>query len=43
MTGFLGWLIARSMLETRGFTWAWFIHFFSDIPVFVFLAIGSVS
>ena len=42
MTGFLGWLMAKSMLETQGFFWAWFIHFVNDIPVFVFLAMGSI-
>jgi len=42
MTGFLGWLMAKSMLETRGFFWAWFIHFVADIPVFAFLAMGSI-
>ena len=42
MTGFLGWLMAKSMLETKGFFWAWFIHFVNDIPVFVFLAMGSI-
>jgi hypothetical protein len=42
MIGFLGWLMAKSMLETKGFFWAWFIHFVSDIPVFCFLAMGSI-
>ena len=42
MTSFLGWWMAKSMLETKGFFWAWFIHFVNDIPVFVFLAMGSV-
>ncbi len=43
MTGFLGWWLAKSMLETKGFFWAWCIHFVNDIPVFVFLAMGSVA
>jgi len=42
MTGFLGWLMGKSMLETKGFLWPWFIHFVSDIPVFFFLAMGSI-
>jgi hypothetical protein len=42
MIAFLGWLMAKSMLETQGFFWAWFIHFVNDIPVFVFLAMGSI-
>ena len=42
MIAFLGWWMAKSMIETRGFVWAWFIHFVNDIPVFAFLAIGSM-
>ena len=40
---FLGWILARSMLETRGLTWAWFIHFVQDVLIFGFLAMGAVS
>jgi len=40
---FLGWILARSMLETRGLTWAWFIHFVQDVLIFGFLAIGAVT
>jgi len=39
---FLGWILARSMQETRGLFWAWFIHFWQDIWIFSFLAIGSI-
>jgi membrane protease YdiL (CAAX protease family) len=38
-----GWLMGKSMLETRGFTWAWFIHFCMDVVVFFFMALGAVS
>lgn len=38
-----GWLLGRSMLETKGFFWAWFIHFGMDVCIFTFLAAGSVS
>jgi len=38
-----GWLIGKSMLETRGFTWAWFIHFCMDVVVFFFIAVGSIT
>jgi membrane protease YdiL (CAAX protease family) len=38
-----GWLMGKSMLETRGFTWAWFIHFCMDVVVFTFIALGSVT
>jgi hypothetical protein len=43
MATFLGWLLGKSMLETRGFFWAWFIHFLQDVLIFSFLAIGSVT
>jgi membrane protease YdiL (CAAX protease family) len=38
-----GWLMGKSMLETRGFTWAWFIHFCMDVTIFFFIALGSVK
>ena len=41
MAGFLGWFLGKSMLETRGLWWAWFIHFWQDVLIFAFLAIGS--
>jgi membrane protease YdiL (CAAX protease family) len=43
MAAFLGWLLGKSMLETKGFFWAWFIHFLQDVLIFSFLAIGSVT
>jgi uncharacterized protein len=43
MAGFLGWFLGKSMLETRGFWWAWFIHFWQDVLIFSFLAIGSIT
>lgn len=36
---FMGWILAKSMLETRGFFWAWWIHFLSDIVIFFFLTV----
>jgi membrane protease YdiL (CAAX protease family) len=42
MATFLGWLLAKSMHETRGLFWAWFIHFWQDVWIFSFLAIGSI-
>jgi membrane protease YdiL (CAAX protease family) len=42
MAGVLGWLLGKSMLETKGFFWAWFIHFLQDVLIFSFTAIGSV-
>ena len=43
LAGFLGWLLARSMQETRGLFWAWFIHFLQDVWIFAFMAIGSIN
>ena len=43
MAGFLGWFLGKSMLETRGLWWAWFIHFWQDVLIFSFLALGSIT
>lgn len=43
MATFLGWFLGKSMLETRGLWWAWFIHFWQDVWIFLFLAIGSIA
>ena len=43
MSGVLGWLLGKSMLETRGYFWAWFIHFTQDIIVFAFVALGMIG
>jgi hypothetical protein len=43
MATFLGWFLGKSMLETRGLFWAWFIHFWQDVLIFIFMAIGSVT
>jgi uncharacterized protein len=43
LAGFLGWFLGKSMLETRGLWWAWFIHFWQDVWIFLFLAIGSIT
>lgn len=43
MATFLGWLLGKAMIETKGFFWAWFIHFLQDIWIFSFMALGSVT
>ncbi|MEW5828308.1 MAG: CPBP family intramembrane glutamic endopeptidase [Chloroflexota bacterium] len=35
MAGFLGWLLALSLLETQGLFLAWAIHFVQDVVIFV--------
>jgi membrane protease YdiL (CAAX protease family) len=39
--GLVGWLFARSMLETRGLAWPWFLHFVLDAVIFTFLAMQA--
>jgi membrane protease YdiL (CAAX protease family) len=43
MTGFLAWLIGKSVLETRGLFWAWFIHFCPDVVIFASYALSWVN
>lgn len=38
LTVYLGWIAAKSMIETRGFQWAFLIHFIGDFIIFVFWA-----
>lgn len=40
LPGFLAWLLGKSMLETKGFAWPWFIHFVADIVVFISYALN---
>lgn len=35
MAGFLGWLLAMSLVETQGLFIAWAIHFVQDVVIFV--------
>lgn len=34
MSGLLGWILAKSVIETRGLGWALFIHFLQDLVIF---------
>jgi membrane protease YdiL (CAAX protease family) len=34
MAGLLGWVLAKSVLETRSLGWALFIHFLQDVVIF---------
>ena len=43
MPAFLGYVLGKSMLETRGIAWAWLIHFGMDVVVFGFLALGIMA
>ena len=39
MTGFLAWLLGKSILETKGLWWAWFMHFVPDVVIFASYAV----
>jgi len=43
MAGFLGWLLGKAMVETRGMFWPWCIHLVQDVLIFSFMAIGAVA
>lgn len=40
MAGFLGWLLTKSIIETKGIGVAWVVHFVQDIVIFGFLLIS---
>lgn len=42
-TSFFGWILSRSMLETKGLFWPWFIHLWADVVIFSFMAIGAMQ
>lgn len=43
MAAALGWILNKTMLETHGFVWPWFIHFCQDALVFSFMALGAIA
>jgi len=43
MTAFLAWLLGKSILETNGLLWAWFIHFLPDVVIFLSYATAWVQ
>jgi membrane protease YdiL (CAAX protease family) len=38
MAGYLGYISAKSMVETRGIIWAFLIHFIGDVIIYAFWA-----
>ncbi|MFZ2781940.1 MAG: CPBP family intramembrane glutamic endopeptidase [Rectinemataceae bacterium] len=34
LAGFLGWLLSKSIIETKGIFWSWLIHCLQDIIIF---------
>lgn len=43
LTGFLGYLFGKCMLETKGVLMSWFLHFISDVPVLFFTAVYAIQ
>jgi hypothetical protein len=41
LAGVGGWFFAKSMIETRGMAWAWFLHFLADFTVYLLLLLGG--
>ena len=42
MSFVLGYFLSKSMQETKSFFWPRFIHFWQDVAIFSFMAIGSI-
>ncbi|MCB2210296.1 CPBP family intramembrane metalloprotease [bacterium] len=42
MSFVLGYFLSKAMVETKGFFWPWFIHFWQDVAIFSFMAIGAI-
>ena len=40
---FMGWILGKGMLETRGFFWTWWIHLLSDIAIYSFLTMALLK
>jgi membrane protease YdiL (CAAX protease family) len=43
MAAIAGWIWGRSMIETKGFGWAFLTHMVMDMIIFAFLALGAQS
>lgn len=43
MAGLLGWLLAKSVVETNGIFWALFIHFLQDVVIFSVFILAAAS
>jgi hypothetical protein len=40
---FMGWILGKGMVETRGLFWSWWIHWLSDIVIFTFLTVALLK
>ncbi|MCG7983338.1 MAG: CPBP family intramembrane metalloprotease [Candidatus Thiodiazotropha lotti] len=43
MAGFLGWFLAKSVMETHGIFWAWSIHLFQDVVIYIGFILSRIS
>jgi len=43
MSSLLGWLLAKSVIETGGYFWAWSIHFLQDIVIISALLLFAIT
>ena len=41
MGAFIGWFLAKSINETKGFFWAWSIHFIQDVVILFFIFMSN--
>jgi membrane protease YdiL (CAAX protease family) len=41
LAGVGGWFFAKSMIETQGIAWAWFLHFLADFTVYLLLLLAG--
>jgi membrane protease YdiL (CAAX protease family) len=42
MAALMGWLLAKSVVETHGMAWAWLIHLLQDIVIFSAMVLTTV-
>jgi len=43
LSSFLGYILGKSMLETRGFFWAFSLHFLMDFWIYIFASLSFMS
>lgn len=43
LAAFLGWVLGRAMLESKGLFWPWLIHMVADVAIFSFMAMEVLA
>lgn len=41
MAGIAGWFWGKSIIETRGFFWAWLIHAVQNVVIYTLIAMQT--